>query len=92
MNKFQKYIKRLGIGAFLFFLIKGLVWIAIFLGLGEYFMSDDFKRLYHEHKALSMLIVTGILALLIFIIYRVVKKRRNKKRLETDDAEDSISN
>ena len=26
------WIRRLGIGGFLFFLIKGLVWIAIFLG------------------------------------------------------------
>ena len=28
-------LKRLGLGGFLFFLAKGLVWIAIFAGLGK---------------------------------------------------------
>ena len=30
-----KWFKRLGWGAFFFFLIKGLVWLAIFFGLGK---------------------------------------------------------
>lgn len=29
---FVKWLKRLGIAGFLFFLIKGLVWIAVFYG------------------------------------------------------------
>lgn len=29
-NKWVKYLKNLGIAGFLFFLIKGLVWIAVF--------------------------------------------------------------
>lgn len=32
-----KWLKRMGIGAFLFFLIKGLIWLAIFFGLFKYF-------------------------------------------------------
>jgi hypothetical protein len=31
-NKYG-WIKNLGIGAFLFFFIKGLIWLAIFFGL-----------------------------------------------------------
>lgn len=30
------WVKKMGIGAFLFFLIKGLVWLAIFFGLFKY--------------------------------------------------------
>lgn len=30
-----KWFKRLGWGAFLFFTIKGLIWLAIFFGLGK---------------------------------------------------------
>jgi len=35
MNKFVFWVKRLGFIGFLFFLIKGLIWIAIFLGIGK---------------------------------------------------------
>lgn len=39
MNTMQKprtsWLRRLGWAGFLFFLIKGLVWLAIFLGLGS---------------------------------------------------------
>lgn len=35
MEKFKYWLKRLGIAGFLFFFIKGLIWLAIFLGLGE---------------------------------------------------------
>jgi hypothetical protein len=34
-NKFKLWFKRLGVAGFLFFFIKGLVWIAIFLGVGK---------------------------------------------------------
>lgn len=34
-NKFIFWFKRLGVVGFLFFFIKGLVWIAIFLGVGK---------------------------------------------------------
>ncbi len=30
------WLKRIGIAGFLFFLIKGLLWIAVFAGLGKY--------------------------------------------------------
>ncbi len=30
-SKFKMWMKRIGVAGFLFFLIKGLVWIAIFL-------------------------------------------------------------
>jgi len=39
MNKFKIWIKRMGIIGFLFFLIKGLVWTALFLGSGKYFLN-----------------------------------------------------
>jgi len=39
MDKFKIWLKRIGIVGFLFFLIKGLVWLAIFLGLGSLFMN-----------------------------------------------------
>jgi len=32
-NKWKKWLKNMGWGAFLFFTIKGLVWLAIFAGL-----------------------------------------------------------
>ncbi|MFT4761633.1 MAG: hypothetical protein ACI9XO_004189 [Paraglaciecola sp.] len=35
-NNWRKQIQQLGWGAFLFFFIKGLVWIAIFFGLGKW--------------------------------------------------------
>jgi len=34
-----KRIQQLGVGAFLFFLIKGLIWLAIFFGLGTWIKS-----------------------------------------------------
>ena len=37
--KWLKYLKKMGWGAFLFFLIKGLIWLAIFLGLSKW-ISD----------------------------------------------------
>jgi hypothetical protein len=40
MNKNLKpWLKRIGMAGFLFFLIKGLVWIAIFAGLGNWLVS-----------------------------------------------------
>jgi len=32
-NKMKNWMKGMGIGAFMFFTIKGLVWLAIFFGL-----------------------------------------------------------
>jgi hypothetical protein len=34
-SKAIKWLKNLGVGAFLFFLIKGLIWLAVFFGLWE---------------------------------------------------------
>ena len=34
-NKLILWLKRMGLAGFLFFFIKGLVWIGIFLGLGQ---------------------------------------------------------
>lgn len=36
-NKSSKktWLKRIGLAGFLFFLIKGLVWIAVFFGAGQ---------------------------------------------------------
>jgi hypothetical protein len=33
-ESYKKYLKKIGVAGFLFFLIKGLVWVAIFFGLG----------------------------------------------------------
>lgn len=33
--KTKKWLKRIGIAGFLFFLIKGLIWLAILLGAGS---------------------------------------------------------
>jgi hypothetical protein len=35
-NKLKIWLKRIGIVGFMFFLIKGLVWVAIFLGVGKW--------------------------------------------------------
>lgn len=35
LNRFKLWLKRIGVAGFLFFLIKGLVWIAIFLWAGK---------------------------------------------------------
>jgi hypothetical protein len=43
MNK-QKiilWLKRIGIVGFIFFLLKGLIWIAIFLGVGKWACGGD---------------------------------------------------
>ena len=34
--KFKTWLKRFGVGAFFFFLIKGLTWLAIFFGLFKF--------------------------------------------------------
>ena len=34
-NKFRFWFKRLGVVGFLFFLIKGLIWLAIIFGAGK---------------------------------------------------------
>jgi len=41
--------KKMGIVAFLFFFIKGLVWLAIFFGLGKWL-----KRYILNQKAVSL--------------------------------------
>jgi hypothetical protein len=32
----KKWLKRLGWGGFLFFLVKGLIWLVVFFGLWEW--------------------------------------------------------
>jgi hypothetical protein len=32
----KNWLKRLGFAGFMFFLIKGLVWIAVFMGLADW--------------------------------------------------------
>lgn len=32
----QKWLKGFGLGAFLFFFIKGLIWLAVFFGLFKF--------------------------------------------------------
>ena len=39
MDKAKQWLKRIGIVGFLFFFIKGLVWLAIFLGVGSLFVK-----------------------------------------------------
>mgnify|MGYP001317439795 CR=1 FL=1 len=34
-HNYKTWLKRFGVAGFLFFLIKGLVWLAIFFGLGK---------------------------------------------------------
>tara|TARA_R110002049_G_C9149240_1_gene560144 strand:+ start:2557 stop:2691 length:135 start_codon:yes stop_codon:yes gene_type:complete len=34
-NSKKSWLKRIGWAGFLFFLIKGLIWLAIFFGVGE---------------------------------------------------------
>ena len=34
-NKFKLWLKRVGVAGFMFFFLKGLVWIAIFVGIGR---------------------------------------------------------
>ncbi len=35
-DKTKVWFKRLGTAGFLFFLIKGLIWLAVFAGVGNY--------------------------------------------------------
>jgi hypothetical protein len=37
MKKLIPWIKKIGIIGFLFFLVKGLVWLALILGMGSIF-------------------------------------------------------
>jgi hypothetical protein len=37
VSKWRKSLKSLGIAGFAFFLIKGIIWVLIFLGIGNYF-------------------------------------------------------
>ncbi len=39
MNKFKVFLKRFGLIGFLFFFVKGLVWLAIFWGAGQFFIK-----------------------------------------------------
>jgi hypothetical protein len=34
-NKLKAWLKKIGIAGFLFFLIKGIVWIGVFVALGK---------------------------------------------------------
>jgi len=36
-DKKKNWLKKMGVGAFIFFLVKGLVWLAIFFGLFKSF-------------------------------------------------------
>ncbi len=36
-EKLKKWFKRIGIIGLLFFLVKGLIWLAIFAGIGSLF-------------------------------------------------------
>lgn len=36
-----KWFKRIGIAGFLFFLIKGLIWLGIIFGIGKLFAFGD---------------------------------------------------
>ena len=36
-SKLKMWLKRLGFAGFLFFLIKGLIWLAVIFGLTKYF-------------------------------------------------------
>jgi len=39
-GKVPRWLQKLGWAGFFFFLIKGLIWLAVFCGLGNYFLSD----------------------------------------------------
>ena len=34
-NKLKLWLQRVGVAGFMFFFLKGLVWIAIFVGIGR---------------------------------------------------------
>lgn len=35
-NKIKKWLKRMGLAGFLFFLIKGIVWLFVFYGASQF--------------------------------------------------------
>ena len=35
-GQIKKWAGRLGVGAFLFFAVKGLIWLAVFFGLAKF--------------------------------------------------------
>lgn len=35
MKSWQNWIKRLGVAGFIFFFVKGLIWLAVIFGLGS---------------------------------------------------------
>jgi hypothetical protein len=37
-GKYTIWFKRIGLIGFLFFLLKGLIWLAVFLGLGRFLL------------------------------------------------------
>lgn len=39
MNAVKPWLKKIGVAGFLFFFVKGLVWLAIFSGLGKWVVS-----------------------------------------------------
>jgi hypothetical protein len=38
-GRLRKWLLRFGLAGFLFFLIKGLIWLGIFLGIGSFLYS-----------------------------------------------------
>jgi hypothetical protein len=38
-DNLKKWFKRAGLAGILFFLVKGLVWLAVFLGIGSFLTS-----------------------------------------------------
>jgi hypothetical protein len=38
-EKSMSWLKRIGFAGFIFFLIKGFIWIAVFFGLTEFFYN-----------------------------------------------------
>jgi hypothetical protein len=39
MDKFKFWLKRIGIIGFIFFLVKGLIWLAVLFGVGNFLRS-----------------------------------------------------
>ena len=36
MDKFKSWLKRIGVIGFIFFLVKGLIWLVVLLGAGNF--------------------------------------------------------
>lgn len=36
-NRLRRWLKRIGLAGFLFFLVKGLIWLGVFAGVGALF-------------------------------------------------------